>query len=57
MEACGEGRAGSGYQAACHDSWASGKGRLALRSPSRPGLLRPVPAKAKGKKNALHHLT
>lgn len=56
MEACGKGQAGSGYQAACHDSWASGKGRLALRSPSRPGLLRPVAAKAKGK-NALHHLT
>ena len=55
MEACGKGQAGSGYQAAYHDSWASGKGRLALRSPSRPGLLRPVAAKAKGK-NALHHL-
>lgn len=50
------GELGSGYQAACRDSWASGRGRLALRSPPWPGLLQPVATKAKGE-NALHHPT
>ena len=35
------GELSSGYQAACRDSWASGRGRLALRSPPWPGLQPP----------------